>query len=66
VAGFDDVPLAAHVTPPLTTVRQDALAWGQAAADVLLAVSEGQPAPDVELTPASPVFRASTGPPRPE
>jgi DNA-binding LacI/PurR family transcriptional regulator len=66
VAGFDDVPLAAHVTPALTTVRQNALAWGQAAADVLLAVSEGQPAPDVELTPASPVFRASTGPPRPE
>ncbi|HTE71386.1 MAG TPA: LacI family DNA-binding transcriptional regulator [Actinomycetes bacterium] len=66
VAGFDDVPLAAHVTPALTTVRQDALAWGQAAADVLLAVSEGQPAPDVELPPASPVFRASTGPPRPE
>jgi DNA-binding LacI/PurR family transcriptional regulator len=66
VAGFDDVPLAAHVTPALTTVRQNALAWGQAAADVLLAVSEGQPAPDVELPPASPVFRASTGPPRPE
>ena len=66
VAGFDDVPLAAHVTPALTTVRQDALAWGQPAAGVLLAVSEGQPAPDVELTPASPVFRASTGPPRPE
>jgi DNA-binding LacI/PurR family transcriptional regulator len=66
VAGFDDVPLAAHVTPPLTTVRQDTLAWGRAAAGVLLAVSEGRPAPDVELTPATPVFRASIGPPRPE
>jgi DNA-binding LacI/PurR family transcriptional regulator len=66
VAGFDDVPLAAHVAPPLTTVRQDALAWGRAAAGVLLAVSDGRPATDVELPPATPVFRASTGPPRPE
>jgi DNA-binding LacI/PurR family transcriptional regulator len=66
VAGFDDVPLAAHVSPSLTTVRQDALAWGRAAAGVLLTVSDGQPAPDVELVPATPVFRASTGPPRPE
>jgi DNA-binding LacI/PurR family transcriptional regulator len=65
VAGFDDVPLAAHVAPPLTTVRQDALAWGRAAAEVLLAVSDGRPAADVELPPATPVFRASTGSPRP-
>jgi DNA-binding LacI/PurR family transcriptional regulator len=66
VAGFDDVPLAAHVAPPLTTVRQDAMAWGRAAAEVLLAVSEGRPVADVELPPATPVLRASTGPPRPE
>jgi DNA-binding LacI/PurR family transcriptional regulator len=66
VTGFDDVPLAAHVAPPLTTVRQDAMAWGRAAATVLLAAGEGRPAPDVELPPATPLFRASTGPPRPE
>jgi DNA-binding LacI/PurR family transcriptional regulator len=66
VTGFDDVPLAAHVAPPLTTVRQDAMAWGRAAATVLLAAGEGRAAPDVELPPATPVFRASTGPPRPE
>jgi DNA-binding LacI/PurR family transcriptional regulator len=66
VTGFDDVPLAAHVSPPLTTVRQDALGWGRAAAEVLLAVGEGRPATDVELPPAAPLFRASTGPPRPE
>ena len=42
------------------------MAWGRAAAEVLLAVSEGRPAADVELPPATPVFRASTGPPRPE
>jgi DNA-binding LacI/PurR family transcriptional regulator len=66
VAGFDDVPLAAHVAPPLSTVRQDAMAWGRAAAEVLLAVGEGRPTADVELPPATPVFRASTGPPHPE
>src|SRR5918994_888966 len=69
VAGFDDVPLAAHVAPPLTTVRQDAMAWGRAAAEVLLAVSEGRegrPTADGQLPPATPVFRASTCPPRPE
>jgi DNA-binding LacI/PurR family transcriptional regulator len=65
VTGFDDVPLAAHLAPPLTTVRQDAMGWGRAAAEVLLAVGEGRPATDVELPPAAPVFRASTGPPRP-
>ena len=66
VAGFDDVPLAAHVAPPLSTVRQDAQAWGRKAAEVLLAVGEGRAAADVELPPATPVFRASTGPPRPD
>ena len=66
VTGFDDVPLAAHIAPPLTTVRQDAMAWGRAAATVLLAAGEGRAAPDVELPPTTPVFRASTGPPRPE
>jgi LacI family repressor for deo operon, udp, cdd, tsx, nupC, and nupG len=60
------VPLAAHLAPPLTTVRQDAQAWGRAAAEVLLAVGEARPAGDVELPPATPVFRASTGPPHPE
>jgi DNA-binding LacI/PurR family transcriptional regulator len=64
VVGFDDVPLAAHLVPPLTTVRHDALGWGRVAASVLLAVSDGEPAGDVELDPAVPVLRASTAPPR--
>ena len=54
VTGFDDVPLAAHVAPPLTTVRQDAQAWGRAAATVLLAAGDGRPAPDVQLPPGHP------------
>jgi DNA-binding LacI/PurR family transcriptional regulator len=65
LVGFDDVPLAAHLTPPLTTVRQDALAWGQAAARTLLAVVEGQPLPAAQLDPPRLIVRGSTAPPRP-
>lgn len=64
VVGFDDVPLAAHVTPPLTTVRQDALAWGQAAASTLLAVVEGKSVPIIQLDPPRLIVRASTARPR--
>jgi DNA-binding LacI/PurR family transcriptional regulator len=65
VVGFDDAPLAAHVAPPLTTVRHDALGWGRVAARMLLATSDGEPVQDTELDPATPVLRASTAPPRP-
>ena len=37
VVGFDDIPLAAFATPPLTTVRIDPVAAGQEAVDMLLA-----------------------------
>jgi DNA-binding LacI/PurR family transcriptional regulator len=37
VIGFDDSPLARRVTPPLTTVRQDAVAKGCTAAAELVA-----------------------------
>jgi len=36
VAGFDDIPEAAYFTPPLTTIRQDFLAVGQHAIELLL------------------------------
>lgn len=35
VAGFDDIPNAATLTPPLTTVRQPAYAMGRKAAEML-------------------------------
>jgi DNA-binding LacI/PurR family transcriptional regulator len=60
VVGFDDVPLAAHVRPALTTVRQDAGDWGRAAALSLVALVEGEPLPAVTLTQVTFVERAST------
>jgi LacI family transcriptional regulator len=36
VVGFDDVPLASHTSPSLTTVRQPTLEQGRIAAEFLL------------------------------
>ena len=42
VAGYDDIPLAAHVTPPLTTVRQDKEAMGMRAMRMLIKLIQGE------------------------
>jgi DNA-binding LacI/PurR family transcriptional regulator len=65
VVGFDDVPLAAHVSPPLTTVRQEVVPWGRAAADVLVAVVEKVVLPQPVLDAPRLVVRKSTDNPRP-
>jgi DNA-binding LacI/PurR family transcriptional regulator len=65
VVGFDDIPLAAHVAPALTTVRQDAEAWGRAAAQALLALASGEPVDDLSLPPSQLVVRSSSSPPGP-
>ncbi|MBT8228147.1 MAG: substrate-binding domain-containing protein, partial [Dactylosporangium sp.] len=62
VIGFDDIPLAAHVRPALTTVRADPGAWGQAAARTLLTLVETGEVGDVSLDPAVLVVRQSSGP----
>jgi LacI family transcriptional regulator, galactose operon repressor len=41
VVGFDDIQIAPHLNPPLTTVRQDKSGLGRAAADALIALIEG-------------------------
>lgn len=64
VVGFDDVPLAAHVSPPLTTVRQEVVPWGRAAADVLVAVVEGDVLPRPQLEAPRLLVRESTDHPR--
>lgn len=43
VVGFDDVPLAAHVWPPLTTVRQPIQAIAKLATGLLIDTLEGKP-----------------------
>lgn len=64
IVGVDDIPLAAHVRPALTTVRQDAADWGRAAARSLVALVEGEPVPTITPAPVSFVERSSTSAPR--
>jgi LacI family repressor for deo operon, udp, cdd, tsx, nupC, and nupG len=63
IVGFDDSPVAALSSPPLTTVRVDYAGFGEAAAALLLAEIDGAPPPPFE--PAAPelVVRGSTSPP---
>ncbi|TFF17552.1 LacI family transcriptional regulator [Cellulosimicrobium terreum] len=61
VVGFDDIPLAPYIVPPLTTIRQDVVAWGAAAAETLVAAVEGRERPALSLPPVDFVVRGSTG-----
>ncbi|MFF7177053.1 substrate-binding domain-containing protein [Streptomyces sp. NPDC008121] len=46
VVGFDDIPMARHTEPPLTTVRQPMRRMGETAAGMLLAGLAGGTIPD--------------------
>lgn len=60
VVGFDDSMLATASVPPLTTVRQDAEALGQRAAELLLAqLGEAPVEPAGEILPTELIVRAS-------
>ena len=64
IAGFDDSELAEYVHPGLTTVRADPFRFGEAAAQTLNRVVDGDTdVPDVELPPAELVVRRSTAAP---
>jgi DNA-binding LacI/PurR family transcriptional regulator len=68
VVGFDDNPLASRMRPPLTTVRQDVAAKGQAAAAALkLAMERARSGASARarhvLLPTELVIRDSTAPP---
>src|SRR4051794_12976958 len=61
VVGFDDIQLAAHVTPALTTLRQDKLGLGAAAGEALVARIAGDPdRPSLRTLPVELVVRGST------
>jgi LacI family transcriptional regulator len=61
----DELTLAAHTAPPLTTVRMPVRRMGEVATHVLLKAVAGEPVVDIML-PDEPelVIRASTAPPR--
>jgi len=62
VVGFDDIPMAAHAAPPLTTVRSPLLAMGEAAGHLVLDLIEtGQQAPTQRLLPTTLMVRHSCG-----
>ncbi|SCF17639.1 transcriptional regulator, LacI family [Micromonospora coriariae] len=62
VVGFDDLPLAGHTHPPLSSVRQPLREMGAAAARTLIAHLAGTPLPDTPtVIPTDFTVRASTG-----
>ncbi|MER5754121.1 LacI family DNA-binding transcriptional regulator [Streptomyces sp. NPDC002088] len=64
VVGYDDIPEAAHLLPPLTTVRTDFAEIGTRSLRLLLARIDG-PADEPRVDPVVPVelvVRRSTGP----
>lgn len=65
VVGFNDMPLAGRLQPPLTTVNVPELELGRLAAECLLAaIADPGRSPQRTVVPVSLVVRASTAPPR--
>lgn len=64
IIGFDDIPLAPYIIPPLTTVRQDVFQWGNACARALVSIVEGHAPGPIDLPPVEFIVRGSTGPVR--
>ncbi len=65
VVGFDDLPVAQWVGPPLTTVRQPLVEMAIAAAELVLAMARGEQPGQTRVELATElVVRESTAPPR--
>ena len=60
VVGFDDIPMASFVNPPLTTVQQDTRRAGELLVETLLNLIHGDRAQSIKL-PATLVVRQSCG-----
>ena len=63
VVGFDDIPEAAHFSPPLTTVKQNFAEVGRRAISVLLAELNGITEHDHAPVPAELIIRETTARP---
>lgn len=65
VVGFDDLPIARWVSPPLTTIRQPLVEMAEAAADLVLGLAQGQEPAQLRVELATElIVRESTAPPR--
>ena len=65
--GFDDIALAQHTVPPLTTLRVDRQGLGRSAVDLLLGrLSTPDRAPTKLMVGVTLIERASVAPPRAE
>jgi DNA-binding LacI/PurR family transcriptional regulator len=66
VVGFDDIDLAMHTDPPLTTVHQPIRRKGEEAVRLLLTVVQGRngPRPEHRRLETRLIVRGSTGPAR--
>ncbi len=62
VVGFDDVPEAAYLIPPLTTIRQDFAALGRRCIEAVLMRITGQPPRQTDPLIPGLVARRSSGP----
>lgn len=61
IVGFDDIPEAAHFSPPLTTVRQDFPELGRRCVDLLLGPADPGGEPLSSAIEPELIVRASTG-----
>jgi len=64
VIGFDDTPIAAHIWPPLTTVRWPIVSMARAAARKLVGDMIGNNEEQPSMLPSRLIHRSSVAPPR--
>lgn len=65
VIGFDDIELAVHMQPPLTTIRQDTNTIGRQAIELLDAmITDERKQPPEAIVPTELIVRGSCGPAR--
>ena len=62
--GFDDLPIARWVSPPLTTIRQPLIEMAEAAAELVVGLARGEEPPQMRVELATElIVRESTAPP---
>lgn len=61
IIGFDDLPMTAYTTPPLTTIRQDRIGLGRCGYFAINCLLGGLPIGSILLR-APLIIRDSTGP----